>query len=663
MFNKLLSDQKIIVKKIPVIVMLTLILTIHIYTPASAADPAPNDDISSATIIDTLPYSNTIDISNATSDQATDPVLTCTQLNGNTFSSILYFTVWYSFTPEADGTLVVDTFGSNYDTVLGVWTGDQSSLILYRCNDDYSVAHVGESRLEISVTTGTTYYIEVANYSSTNVGTLTLNMAFAEPCYALTSSHTGIGSNPVAIPDYSYGCVYGEYHAGETISFSASPYDDTWSVGSWLGTNNDDTTSLLNTTTMTDTAQAVSVNYVTSSCFPLTINHTGLGTNAVATPDNSSGCTIGQYNSGESITLLASPDSGSSVRSWSGTNNDSSFLPSNLVTMPPSPRTIETEYTACLTLTTNVAKSIYDVVSSDPAPSISGSIATSPNCANGTYTYGTEAIISANPSSNNYRFQNWSGDLSGTSNPGKVTMTDNKSVTGVFKKAYFNDVPFDYTESLGGIQFKLNPYIEALWANSFTNGTWIEKDASGNIITLNYSPTNTLNRGMVAKFLLNVIHGKGYPTPVLPVPPKFTLDNWSDPNITWAWPWAEQLLVEGLTNGCWQDSSSGSRSYCPLNTSSRAEAAKFGLTMKYGPGYLPPAATGLVFADMKLPVLGTDPAAHWSIAWAETAYLEGLLPACGTNPSNGKPLFCPDDPMNRAWEAYLIVKAKNITLP
>ena len=664
MFNKLLRNQKIIVKKISAIVMLTLILTVQIFTPVSAADPAPNDDITSATIIDSLPYSNTIDISNATSNPTKDPILTCTQLNGNNFSSRLYFTVWYSFTPEADGTLVVDTFGSNYDTVLGVWTGTlaslPSSLIQYRCNDDYSVEHVGESRLEISVTAGTTYYIEAANYSSTNIGTLTLNMAFLEPCFALISSHTGIGSNPVANPGYSYGCIHGEYHAGETINLSASPYDGTWTVGSWLGTNNNNTTSLTNTTTMTAADQTVSVNYITSSCFPLTSSHTGSGANAVASPNKSSGCAIGKYNSGEPVALLAVPISGFSVRNWSGTDNDASFSPTNIVTMPPTARNVNTAYTACLSLTISVNKSIYEVVSSDPTPSISGSIATSPNCLNGTYTYGTKAVLTANPSSNMYRFLNWSGGLSGTSNPGIVSMTSNKSITGVFKKAYFNDVPFNYTETLGGIQYNLNPYIEQLWANSYTNGTWIEKDASGNIINLLYSPANTLNRGMVAKFLLNVIHGKGYLAPALPVPPKFNLDNWSNTDITWAWPWAEELLVEGLTNGCWKDPNSASRSYCPLNTSSRAEAAKFGLTMKYGPDYLPPAATGLIFADM---LIGTNPPTHWSIAWAEQAYLEGLLPECGTNPTSGKPLFCPDDPMNRAWQAYLIVKSKNLTLP
>ena len=102
--------------------------------------------------------------------------------------------------------------------------------------------------------------------------------------------------------------------------------------------------------------------------------------------------------------------------------------------------------------------------------------------------------------------------------------------------------------------------------------------------------------------------------------------------------------------------------FCPDQTLPRVQAVIFGLRMKYdyldGEGklvaYQPPAATGTVFADM------TD-VNFYGTAWAEQAYKDGLLPACGE--SDGKPLFCPDDPLDRAWAAYLIVKAKGLTLP
>jgi hypothetical protein len=49
---------------------------------------------------------------------------------------------------------------------------------------------------------------------------------------------------------------------------------------------------------------------------------------------------------------------------------------------------------------------------------------------------------------------------------------------------------------------------------------------------------------------------------------------------------------------------------------------------------------------------------YWGTKWAELAYSEGLLPACGTQ--NGKPLFCPNMLIDRAWAAYLVVKAKGL---
>jgi hypothetical protein len=243
-------------------------------------------------------------------------------------------------------------------------------------------------------------------------------------------------------------------------------------------------------------------------------------------------------------------------------------------------------------------------------------------------------------------------------------MSEARSVTASFEYAVFDDVPFGYTQTLGEVEYELYPYIQALWDNGFTNGIWIQKDGDGNIITALYGPENLLNRGMAAKFLLNVVHGKDYVVPPLPETPLFNYDDWTNPDIAWSWPWAEELLVEGLTNGCWfekdADGNIINRAYCPTTFSSRAEAAKFGLTMKYGTSYLPPDATGEVFADMLIPDLPALP--HWGIAWAEKAYADGLLPACGFD-INKNPLFCPDDPLNRAWAAYLIVKANNLALP
>ena len=82
----------------------------------------------------------------------------------------------------------------------------------------------------------------------------------------------------------------------------------------------------------------------------------------------------------------------------------------------------------------------------------------------------------------------------------------------------------------------------------------------------------------------------------------------------------------------------------------RAEASVFFLRIKNGACYSPPTPTG-IFTDV--------PTEAWFAAWVEDAYLQGLLPACSTYPL----AFCPNDLLNRAWAAYMMVQAKSIPIP
>jgi len=71
-----------------------------------------------------------------------------------------FYSVWYQYTPSEDGTLHVDTqSGSNgitdYDTLVAVW---DSTFTEIACNND--VGYI-TSLLNTSLTSGTTYYIEV----------------------------------------------------------------------------------------------------------------------------------------------------------------------------------------------------------------------------------------------------------------------------------------------------------------------------------------------------------------------------------------------------------------------------------------------------------------------------------------------------------------------
>jgi hypothetical protein len=87
-------------------------------------------------------------------------------------------TVWFRFTPSADGVLVADTTGSLYDTALAVYQGDSlASLINLGCNDDTSG---NLSEVQFSVSAGTTYYIQAGGFLGT-AGSLSLHVQTAPP--------------------------------------------------------------------------------------------------------------------------------------------------------------------------------------------------------------------------------------------------------------------------------------------------------------------------------------------------------------------------------------------------------------------------------------------------------------------------------------------------
>jgi hypothetical protein len=97
--------------------------------------------------------------------------------------------VWFRWTPAASGPVVIDTVGSSFDTLLGVYTGTPSALRAVASNDDIFESFTSrprQSRLWLSVTAGTTYYIAVDGYGA-EVGTVYLNLAWSGALNAVPS--------------------------------------------------------------------------------------------------------------------------------------------------------------------------------------------------------------------------------------------------------------------------------------------------------------------------------------------------------------------------------------------------------------------------------------------------------------------------------------------
>ncbi|MCA9912185.1 MAG: hypothetical protein KC496_02500, partial [Anaerolineae bacterium] len=128
----------------------------------------PNDDINDAIVITTPEYTNTQSTDGAT--RATDdPNMGCYIDNKHEHS------VWYRYTAPEAGYLSISTLGSDYDTVLGVFTGRRGALTSVGCDDD---GQGTQSILYLDVQRGVTYYIEVAGFSQGDTGTMEIELDF-----------------------------------------------------------------------------------------------------------------------------------------------------------------------------------------------------------------------------------------------------------------------------------------------------------------------------------------------------------------------------------------------------------------------------------------------------------------------------------------------------
>jgi hypothetical protein len=122
------------------------------------AGPA-NDACSASRAVTALPFLEESDTRLATS-AAGDPA----SCSGSTDSA----SVWYNFTSESNIVLGIDTSGSDYNTVLSVYTGVCGGLGFVACSDDFgsSINPADQSMLTFAATADITYLIEISGKGS-----------------------------------------------------------------------------------------------------------------------------------------------------------------------------------------------------------------------------------------------------------------------------------------------------------------------------------------------------------------------------------------------------------------------------------------------------------------------------------------------------------------
>jgi hypothetical protein len=128
--------------------------------------PAPNDQIANATEV--RASSTLLLDTSAAGNSPDDPVVCEAGKSGKT--------VWFRMTTSEDTTLHVDTNGSNYHTVIQIYTGMPGALTAIACSaeaipgtpiaelsDSFDLATDELAGMQIAAKKGTTYYIEIGD--------------------------------------------------------------------------------------------------------------------------------------------------------------------------------------------------------------------------------------------------------------------------------------------------------------------------------------------------------------------------------------------------------------------------------------------------------------------------------------------------------------------
>ncbi len=103
--------------------------------------------------------------------------------------------VWYQFIAPVTGQLVVDTFGSDFDTGLAIYTGSCDALTEVVCNDDTGGV---TSQVTVPTTAGTTYFIIAGGYDS-DAGNLVLHLNhLTPPAFAVQPTNESVVISNIA---------------------------------------------------------------------------------------------------------------------------------------------------------------------------------------------------------------------------------------------------------------------------------------------------------------------------------------------------------------------------------------------------------------------------------------------------------------------------------
>ena len=261
---------------------------------------------------------------------------------------------------------------------------------------------------------------------------------------ALTVMKAGTGSGAVTSSETppkidceaTCGAASASYDSGTVVTLTAAPASGS-TFGSWSGC---DTVSGSSCTVTMNASRSVTATFNTQGV-TLTVNKAGTGSGAVIsseTPpkiDCEATCTAtsASYDSGTTVTLSATPASGSTFASWSGCDTVSG--PTCTVTMNAARSVTATFNAQGFTLTVTKGGTGSGVVTSSETPPKIDCEATCA-AAFAPYDSGTTATLTAAAASGS-TFASWSGCDGVSGSTCTVTMNAARSVTATFNAQRF----------------------------------------------------------------------------------------------------------------------------------------------------------------------------------------------------------------------------------
>jgi Lysyl oxidase len=137
--------------------------------PATCTNTPVNDNFANGIVVTNLPFVYS-EFNNCATKQPGEP---------NHFGFASGNSVWFTWTPTTNQTMVVTTKRSDFDTILAVYTGNTvSNLSVVASNDDIVNGYYVQSQLAFAAKAGTTYHIAVDGYLNSSAGPSVGNVIF-----------------------------------------------------------------------------------------------------------------------------------------------------------------------------------------------------------------------------------------------------------------------------------------------------------------------------------------------------------------------------------------------------------------------------------------------------------------------------------------------------